>query len=83
MKITHGLSAYAHGYCRCDVCRAAMATYRRNRRRQVRGKVPIEVPHGKASTAQNYGCRCPSCREANAAAKRAHYERKRRDREAS
>jgi hypothetical protein len=70
----HGLSSYTHG-CRCGICRAAMATYRRSHRANVRGKVPPEVPHGLASTAQNYGCRCQACRDANAARQREWYRR--------
>lgn len=32
----HGLSAYSNDGCRCDVCRAANATYKREKRRAAR-----------------------------------------------
>jgi hypothetical protein len=69
----HGLSTYTNHGCRCDVCRASMAAYRRDHRRRVRGRVPPEVPHGSSGTYCNYGCRCRSCSDAHAADKRRRY----------
>jgi hypothetical protein len=71
----HGLSTYTNWGCRCDVCRAAMAAYRRDRRRKMGGRVPPEVPHGRFGTYTNYGCRCEACTAANTA-----YHRQRRSR---
>jgi hypothetical protein len=71
----HGLAGYTKDRCRCEVCRGAMAAYRREHRRRVRGRVPPEVPHGSSGTYCNYGCRCSSCSDAHAA-----YQRERRSR---
>ncbi len=38
--IPHGLGGYTNHYCRCDICRAANAEYKKAYRRA--GKVPRE-----------------------------------------
>lgn len=75
----HGASAYAHGRCKCEVCRAA------NRERYNQGKAaryarfaadPTIRPHGDVNTYDNWGCRCRPCTQA--ATKQRSEERKRR-----
>jgi predicted metal-dependent hydrolase len=81
--ITHGLSAYANGQCRCQVCRTAGVAWTREWRRLSRFTGPRPgVKHGLASTYRNYNCRCEPCRTANTAAKRAWRARNRAARQA-
>jgi hypothetical protein len=76
--VTHGLSAYANGQCRCQVCRTAGTAWRREWRRLARFTGPRPgVKHGLASTYLNYGCRCDPCRDAIRAVQRAYRARKR------
>lgn len=76
----HGYSRYTHG-CRCDECRAAKATYMREKRAEARryakqlisekGRfaAPIER-HGIASGYRDHKCRCLECTAAYSAAQR-------------
>lgn len=56
----HGASAYRHGLCRCEVCRADV--YREVSLRAARlAADPSLAPHGDRSTYTNWGCRCADC----------------------
>lgn len=84
-QVDHGHGdhrTYAKG-CRCTRCRAANAE--RCRRQQERRISDPEAAdragHGKASTYQNYNCRCRPCTEANSA-KSLAYKAQRRERAA-
>lgn len=73
---------YAQG-CRCTDCRAGHAErHREQQQRRVSDpKAADRAGHGKASTYQNYGCRCRPCTEANTA-KSLAYKAQRRERAA-
>lgn len=73
---------YAKG-CRCDDCRAAnVERCRRQQERRVSDPEAADrAGHGKASTYQNYDCRCRPCTEANSA-KSVAYKAQRRERAA-
>ena len=47
-ELPHGYSRYAHGYCRCDVCRAAQAEYSRNRRAKAAQRAQYDAVMGGA-----------------------------------
>ncbi len=75
--IVHGASAYGNGRCRCDVCRAAFASWFRQRRQYLRGQpLPSSVAHGTGKAYQYYGCRCAQCRAANAQISREYRARR-------
>lgn len=73
---------YAQG-CHCTECRAAHAErhQEQQRRRMSDPAAADRAGHGKASTYQNYACRCVPCTEANSA-KSAAYKAQRRERAA-
>jgi hypothetical protein len=68
----HGTrSAYKKG-CRCELCRAANARYKRELQAAHHAQTRAEaeatgnmqspaLEHGKAATAEWYGCRCEPC----------------------
>jgi hypothetical protein len=68
----HGLSAYAVGKCRCDVCRKAGTAWTNQKRSQRRryvelhGGPPPYVQHGR-SCYVNWACRCDICDAAQSA----------------
>lgn len=58
------LTAYNYDKCRCAACRAAYASYQRERRARLRGQpLPAGVEHGMATAYATYGCRCAPCVE--------------------
>jgi hypothetical protein len=66
----HGtVYAYNDFSCRCDLCKAAKAEYRKNRMpkyerltiEQVRELGLPEPKHGTVSSYSNYRCHCPLC----------------------
>lgn len=61
----HGTSnGYIMYGCRCDLCRAAAATQRREHRARQRGTLEPDDPrHGSINAYTNYGCRCDPCRD--------------------
>jgi hypothetical protein len=63
----------ADGSRECRACRQARGARNnapsRARRRQQLAEDPSCAPHGRASTYQNYGCRCDVCRAAQSAVK--------------
>jgi hypothetical protein len=68
----HGRSAYNRG-CRCEVCKAATAEYRRAWRARLREGGTPPPKHGVTGYAL-YGCRCEVCRDAAATAQRQQLE---------
>jgi hypothetical protein len=61
----HGLSQYTHGKCRCDVCRAAAASYVQQWRRSKAGSLGRnDQRHGTVNGYTAYACRCAKCSEA-------------------
>jgi hypothetical protein len=65
--VVHGLSAYTTGSCRCGVCRAAFASWFRQRRQYLHDQpLPSAVAHGTLNAYQYYSCRCGQCRAASA-----------------
>jgi len=71
--ITHGLTGYRRG-CRCDKCRSTHnAAQRRAKARRIADPTGADrAGHGKATTYDNYGCRCESCKEAKSERNRAN-----------
>lgn len=71
----HNSETNAYYHCKCNECRAAtrrriyaLRDRRRAARKWVNGHLVTTQPgvsHGKLSTYQNWGCRCPDCRAAN------------------
>lgn len=69
----HGYNRYTHG-CRCEECRAAKATYMRDKRARARavGQRVVEgIKHGTAGY-KDHLCRCETC----LGAKTAEWERR-------
>lgn len=60
----HGTwTAYSRFSCRCEACRAAGSTYKRQRRAASSAGKKAPAIHGSISKYQR-GCRCDKCREA-------------------
>jgi hypothetical protein len=61
----HGsISTYVNQHCRCQDCRNAMATYRRNlRAKYAKNGPPPDIQHGTVNAYNNYVCRCAGCRD--------------------
>lgn len=47
-ELKHGVSAYANGKCRCDVCRAANTEYRRARAGEQSGHTSYRAERDRA-----------------------------------
>lgn len=87
MSITfHGACKYAHDRCRCTICRKAN-TFKVMRSRRLRRQFLVDgpggrqvttadVPHGRATTYQNWFCRCLDCSAAHAAVMHRAYLRR-------
>ncbi|MFD3516286.1 hypothetical protein [Streptomyces sp. NPDC058657] len=69
MNDTHGASRYNSG-CRCTTCRAGHAQRIRAAiaRRAQDPAAADRAGHGKATTYNNYACRCTPCTRAQTAA---------------
>ena len=75
-EIRHGLTAYKHSFCRCDICRVANRNACRQaslERRRRLAEDPSIAPHGVRSTYVNWGCRCEPCSTAHKKACRDYY----------
>lgn len=79
----HGTrGGYTNHRCRCDDCKAANAAMQRDQREKraqrlagiatpgVRPDAKDKPIHGLPTTYTNWGCRCPACKAAHAAAMR-------------
>jgi hypothetical protein len=80
-RAPHGrIVVYRRG-CRCQQCRNANTQAQRtaNAHRKANPAAADRAGHGKSTTYNNYGCRCPACKDAqvvkNAANRHARKER--------
>lgn len=69
----HGTyNGYSNYGCKCELCRAAGAEWRRQRYVK-KARAPRVPQHGTTSEYGNHGCRCDLCRAAKAEASHARY----------
>lgn len=81
--LSHGYAGYQRG-CRCADCNSGHTRYEARKRAERRAD-PARADragHGKATTYNNYGCRCPACKDAQSA-KNAAYRQARKERQSA